>query len=218
LKENLNKNKMKTRLLLLAIFMAVIFQSCRERNFGEDPQPEIACEWNEEKNITFYDLQLRIPSSGMSNFFLNMFPESDGIIRQLTTIINTRGDYAPSGTSKASIQTSLKVEGTGCYGEKVVIYYKGNSNISANALTVPFISNDVFAGEVTIRLKSDVFIDYTNNSSYQVLWTTTGNDPDNVNGNIYGNRLTYNYDSQSIIIRRDQPIIIDGGEQLQPAN
>lgn len=205
---------MKTKLLLMGLLVMAL-QSC---NFSiEDPDSTIPCEWDEQKNISFYELQLRIPSSGMSYFFLNMFPESDGIIRQLTTVMNTRGDYAPSGTSKASINTVLKVEGAGCYGEKPVTYYKGDPKISANALTVPFISNDAFAGEVTIRLKSDVFIDYTNSSSYQVLWTTTGNDPDNVNGNIYGSKIAYNSDSQSIIIPRDQPIIIGGGEQLQSA-
>lgn len=200
---------MKSRLLLLAFFSFAFLPSCDGPIPGDSSSEE--CEWNEQKNITFYDLQLRIPLE-MSSFFRTQFPESDGIIRQLTTVMNTRGDYAPLGASKASIKTALKVEGSGCYGEKTVTYYKGYYQISANALTVPFISNDVLAGEVTITLKSDVFIDYVNpsGSNYQVLWRTTGNDPDNVNGNIIGNKISYSPDSQSIIIPEEEPILIGG--------
>lgn len=202
---------MKTRLLLFAFFSIAILQSCKE--FDPDPNPTVTCEWKEEKNITFNDLQLRIPSSGMSLYFKTKFPEYDGIIRQLTTVINTRGDHDLSGASKAKIKTNLKIEGAGCTGEKTVTYRKGNSKISANSLTVPFISNDVFAGEVTIKLRSDAFAEF--NASYQVLWTTTGNDPDNVNGNIMGRKVTYSIDDQSIIIPKHKPVFIDGQEQLQ---
>ena len=204
---------MKTRLLLLAIFVAVLLLSCKEFNIEDDPSPQIVCEWNEEKTISFNDLQLRIPTSGISYFFKNQFPEYDGIIRQLTTVMNTRGDHDPSGSSKANIKTNLKIEGDGCTGEKTVTYYKGNSKISGNTLTVPFISNDVFAGEVTIKLRSDAFNEF--NASYQVLWTTTGNNPDNVTGNILGSKITYSIDNQSIIIPIRQPIFIDGQELLE---
>lgn len=204
---------MKTRLLLLSFFSVALLQSCKKPNFGEGSSPEIACEWNEQKTITFYDLQLRIPSRGMSFFFKTQFPEYDGIIRQLTTVMDTRGDHDLSGTSKAEIKTNLKIEGANCSGEKTVTYFKGSSKIGGNALTVPFISNDIFAGEVTVKLRSDAFNEF--NASYQVLWTTTGNDPDNINGNILGIKLTYSIDDQSIIIPIHQPVFIDGQEQLQ---
>jgi len=204
---------MKIRLPLIAFLSFAIFQSCKFQD--REPQ-DFSCEWNIEKTIPFNDLQLRIPSYGMSNYFNNQFPESqtDGIIRQLTTVMDTRGDYMTSKPSNASLKTTLKLEGTGCIGEKTVTYYQGSPKISGNTVTIPFVSNDVFAGEVTIILRSDVFQDYANGSSYQVIWRMTGNDPDNVNGNVYGSKTGFAGDTQSIILPDDEPVIIEGNEIL----
>ncbi|MCF6169294.1 hypothetical protein [Lutibacter sp.] len=191
-----------------AIVFILIFQSCDNIDFGGNPPP--TCEWDEENQVVFYDLQLSFPS-GLSNWHSNLIP-IDKIERSLNSIIEVNGNVGSS--SQAKISVTMKSDGTSCIGEKSVAFMKGASEVGISNIVVPFVSNAVFIGEVTVGIRTDTFVNTVGNGNYyHVLWSGAGNDPNGrIVGNISGTKVTYgNFNgTTSIVISKDGSYIKNG--------
>jgi len=184
----------KLILSIKAIVFILIFQSCDNIDFGGNPPP--TCEWDEENQVVFYDLQLSFPS-GLSNWHSNLIP-IDKIERSLNNIIEVNGNIGSS--SQAKISVTMKSDGTSCIGEKSVAFMN--------------VSNAVFLGEVTVGIRTDTFVNTVGNGNYyHVLWSGAGNDPNGrIVGNISGTKVTYgNFNgTTSIVISKDGSYMKNG--------
>ncbi len=170
---------MKKILFILCLgFLLLLFQSCNTNIFSGTPPP---CEWTGSNQVVFYDLRLNYPVD--LSPALEMYLPIDKIGRSLTQVLDIKGN-ADFSTSKALITVNMKADGRSCIGEKTIQFLKGSPNVSIGTIDVPYVSNAVFIGEVTVGLRTDIFINTIGNDSYyHVMWTATGNDP---NGGVVG--------------------------------
>lgn len=191
-----------------AILFVLLLQSCEGISLGSNPPP--TCEWDEENQVVFYDLQLSFPS-GLSNWHSNLIP-IDNIERSLINILEVNGNIGSS--SQAKISVTMKSDGNSCIGEKSVAFMKGASEVGISNIVVPFVSNAVFFGEVTVGIRTDTFVNTVGNGNYyHVMWSGAGNDPNGgIVGNISGTKVTYGNinGTTSIVISKDGSYIKNG--------
>jgi len=200
---------MKKILFIVCLgFVLLLFQSCNTNIFSGTPPP---CEWTGSNQVVFYDLRLNYPVD--LSPALEMYLPIDKIGRSLTQVLAIKGN-ADFSTSKASITVNMKADGRACIGEKTIQFLKGSPNVSIGTIDVPYVSNAVFLGEVTVGLRTDIFINTIGNDSYyHVMWTATGNDPNGgVVGDIIGTKITYAFlnGTSSIVFPKQGYVIIDG--------
>jgi len=178
----------KIEFIFIAVLLLIVFQSCEDPFGGGEPIP--TCEWDENNQVGFTDLQLQHPS-GLSNFHINQIP-IDGIERSLLNILEINGDTGLP--SRAIITVGMFADGQACFGEKTVSFRQGAPEVSIASINVPFVSNAVFFGEVTVGIESDTFINPTGSDAlYYILWEDSGNDPNGgVVGNVTGTKITFN--------------------------
>ena len=185
------------------VLLVFIFQSCE----GFDPRDEPfagECEWDENNQVSFTNLQLRYPS-GLSNFHLLQIP-IDKIDRSLINVLEVNGN---SGLpSQARISVNLKADGNTCTGEKSVSYSQGANEVSISTIKIPFVSNTIFFGEVTVGIRGDTFNNtHGNGAFYHIMWSESGNNPNGgIDGNVLGTKVAYtNRDgtSKKAVISKD---------------
>lgn len=190
------------------ILFVLLFQSCENFNPYDNTPP--TCEWDEENQVVFYDLQLSFPSE-LSNWHSNLIP-IDNIERSLINILEVNGNIGSS--SQAKISVTMKSDGNSCIGEKSVAFMKGASEVGISNIVVPFVSNAVFLGEVTVGIRTDTFVNTVGNGNYyHVMWSGAGNDPNGgIVGNISGTKVTYGNinGTTSIVISKDGSYIKNG--------
>lgn len=197
---------------IIAMSMALL-QSC-----GDFPPPEPTippCEWDENNKVVFYDLALHHPS-GLSTYHKYRIP-TDKVERSLVNVLELNGDGA-SWKSDAVITVKIIPDPSDCLGSKDLDFEKGDSEVSANTIDIPFVSNATFMGEVTVEIQTDVFINTVGfGNFYHVLWTSSGNDPNgNIAGKIYGKKLPYgNVDgTTSVLYIKEGMVLINGDETM----
>jgi len=199
----------KISFILCLGILTILIQSCKNPDLFGKPIP--SCEWNEKNKVVFYDLKLHYPE-GLSSFHNASIP-IDKIDRSLLHMLSLKGN-ADFSTNKAKITINMKADGRACIGEKTIEFLNGSPSISIDAIDVPYVSNAVFIGEVTVGLRTDIFINTIGNDSYyHVMWTATGNDPNGgVVGDIIGTKITYAFlnGTSSIVFPKQGYVIIDG--------
>ncbi len=179
----------KASFIIKALLFLFVLQSCEDPNLGGGGTIP-TCEWDENNQVGFTDLQLQHPS-GLSNFHINQIP-IDGIERSLINILEINGDFG--SPSHAIITVAMIADGQDCVGEKTVSFMQGAPEVSIASINVPFVSNAVFFGEITVEMKGDTFINPTGSDAlYYILWEGSGNDPNGgIVGNILGTKITFN--------------------------
>lgn len=198
--------------ILKAVLLIFVLQSCEEVSLGGGNVPD--CEWNDNNTVVFYDLQLNHPT-GLNTYHQNIIP-LDNIERSLINILETNGDAA-NGENSAYVRVNIKSDGTTCTGEEMVKYLNSEyfGNVGISDIQVPFTSNAVFFGEVTVIIRTDVFNNTVGSDAfYHVVWDETGNDPNGgFVGNILGVKISYiNIDgTQSILVGGQDGYLYSGG-------
>jgi hypothetical protein len=199
----------KIKYIALAVVLLMLMQSCNDI-IGGSTIP--TCEWDATEKVVYYDLALKFPS-GLSLFHKARIP-SDLIGRTLWDALDVDGD-AQIGTNSGNISGTITSNGYYCVGQKPFKHNSGSSKYSGNMIDVPSVSNTAFLGEVSIKIKSDVFVDYSGTDSYyHVYWTGAGNDPDGkANGNLTGKKMSYgNVDGTTSILYSKDGSYIKNGE------
>lgn len=197
---------------MLGILFSGLLTGCGDVHLGgTDPIPE--CEFDEPVTFTMGDFGLTIPAY-TSPAFNNAF-NVGGIIYNLNTVLDAKGDYGFQ-SNKAKVTGKLVSDGENCKGTNSFSYSKGDSRVLANSIIVDAPSNTSFSGEVSVTIRTDDFMDvYSNNQAFYIRWRVAENDPDKfVNGNLTGEKVSYNPDFESIYIPRDELIYYDGRTQL----
>ena len=178
-----------------------------------DPDTVPQCEFSRTKEITFTDFGLRLPYIQSANVAFNNAFNVGGIIYNLNTVLDTKGDYRYPN-SNAQVIGNIKVDGA-CKGEKPFYYKKNNPNVLNNSVIVPAPEIDEFGGEVSITVATDSFREQgsANKMGFYVRWDVRAHDPDHfVNGNILGEKVGFNWDDDAtILFVNDEPIYNGGG-------
>ena len=195
--------------VILTLLILLVLQGCGDFNPIDPVRP--ACEFDENHQITFYDLQLKYPT-GLSYFHQQQIP-IDMIERSLINLMYTNGDLCVS--SKFKITANLKANGNYCYGEKAFNYYQGAPEISDGSIHILIPSNAPFLGDVTVNVRGDSFHNPVGSGAYYYIkWYGSGNDPNGgVSLNSTGSKITYN-DAKSVIIVPPGTCIYEGGQQI----
>ncbi|HHC79497.1 MAG TPA: hypothetical protein ENK46_06415 [Flavobacteriia bacterium] len=199
----------KIEFIFKVLLFLVIMQSCEQFNPVDPITP--TCLWDENNQVSFTNLQLHHPS-GLSNFHISQIPQ-DRIERSLVNILEVNGDAG--SPSQAKITVNLKANGDACVGEKTVAFMQGAPEVSIATINVPFVSNAIFLGEVTVGIRGDTFRNTIGSGTfYHIVWTGSGNDPNGgVVGSIAGTKITYsNRDgsSKKKVISKDGCYIQNG--------
>lgn len=193
----------------IAFLLTLILQSCAPGIPGIDNPPP-RCEWDEQNQVVFSDLQLKFPS-GLSEWHSNLIP-IDKTERFLTNILEVDGNTY--NESKAQIGVTIKSDGRTCIGEKSVAFKKGAPEVGISTIQVPFVSNAVFIGEVTVGIRTDTFQNTVGNGNYyHIMWSESGNDPNGgVVGNVMGSKVAYGNinGTTTRVISKDGSYIKDG--------
>jgi hypothetical protein len=199
----------KIKYVAFGVVVMVFIQSCSD--LGPEGSTIPTCEWDTTEKVVYYDLALKFPSE-LSLFHKARIP-SDMIGRTLWDALDVDGDAA-SGT-KAEINGTITSNGRYCVGRKTFKHKAGSTKYTGSTIDVPFVSNTSFLGEVTIGIKTDVFVDSNGNDMYyHVTWSGAGNDPNgNINGNLTGTKFSYgNLDGTTSILYSKDGSYIKNGE------
>lgn len=180
-----------------------------------DPIPE--CDFSAKKTYTMTDFNLVLPNIQSANVaFFNAF-NNGGIIYNLNTLLETKGDYRYP-ENEAAVYGKMTADGSECKGEKEFEYKEGNPNVMSNSVAVPVPANNDFYGEVTVKARTDSFREQGSgyNQGFYIRWEVTENDSDNyVEGNLMGEKIAFDWDEDMMYIPEIQePIYIDGNYGL----
>ncbi|WP_156100704.1 hypothetical protein [Gillisia sp. Hel_I_29] len=202
------------RLLQLMSFMAlfIFLGSCRfDGGYTDNTPPD--CDFSATKTYTMTNFSLGLPNIQSTNVAFNIAFNNGGVIYNLNTLLETKGDYRYP-ENEAAVYGKMTADGSECKGEKEFEYNEGDSNVMSNSVAVPVPSNSSFYGEVTVKAKTDSFREQGSgyNQGFYVRWEVTENDGDNfVEGNIQGEKINFDYDQDMMYIPEIQePIYIDG--------
>ncbi|MEP6261609.1 MAG: hypothetical protein ABJ092_08530 [Gillisia sp.] len=205
------------KLFSILVFGVLTFSivSCNVSFEPKDTIPE--CDFSGVKTFTMTDFGLTLPNIQSANVAFHNAFNIGGVIYNLNTLLDTKGDYRYPD-NEAAVFGKLLADGTQCKGEKPFKYKTGNPNVSINSVTVPAPSNVGFYGEVTIKAKTDSFREQGAgyNQGFYIRWEVVENDPDNfVTGNIQGEKIPFDYNADMMYIPDIQePIYMDGNYQL----
>lgn len=175
---------MKTLLITLSGMMAFMGGgSC-------DPiGPHIPhCDWSDTNHVVFYNMEFHHPGS-LSNYheILVNYPERD-----FNNILSVKGD-ANNTVNRASITVDIKADGSQCRGEQTRKYGSESTKVQGSQIEIPYPLGYIFAGEVTVNAKTDIFINMGSGGSYyHVKWTSTGNNPNGgMQETVYGVKMSH---------------------------
>lgn len=203
---------MKKITMFCALLLSFLVVGCGDVTFeGGETIPE--CKFDEPTTYTMGDIGLSIPSY-TSTYFRNIF-NVGGVIYNLNTVLDGKGDYGFE-SSKAKVSGKLISDGENCKGTSTFSYDKyDDDKVLASSVIINTPSNAPFSGEVSITIRTDDFIEqYTSNQAFYVRWRVVENDDNFVDGNLTGEKISYNPDFQSIYIPREETIYLDGKYQL----
>jgi len=137
----------------------------------------------------------------------------DRIDRTLLSILS-RKDFMVDG-DVGQISLNIKADGTTCLGEKSILYKEGAPEVSASSIRVPYVSNAVFYGEVTVGIRTATYGNTVGNGLYyHVMWSASGNDNyGNIDGRMMGTKMEYftpTGEAEPILISRNGSYVSNG--------
>ena len=190
------------------VVLLLLLQSCKDPyKGGGGGGPVIPnCAWDKTEQIVFYNLQLKYPA-GLSDYNTRQLPNG-GIDRSFIDVLLRNGDAGSFGQT-ANIRANVKSNGTKCIGEKTTTYDRSNytSGLGGALIKTPFPSNAPFVGEITVTMKSNVYLNTSGSGSfYHILWEQTGNNPNGGMANtMIGKKISYyNTNGRSIYVPENE--------------
>ncbi|WP_405199299.1 hypothetical protein [Christiangramia sp. LLG6405-1] len=207
--------KKLSHIFFLMIFL-IFFVSCDGIDDIIDTEPVTECEFSETKTYTFTNFNLEIPNIQSANVGFHIAFNNGGIIYNLNTLLETKGNYRYP-ENEAAVYGKMTADGSECKGEKEFEYREGNQNVMSNSVSVPVPANYDFYGEVTVKSKTDSFLEQGSgyNQGFYVRWEVTENDPNNLDGNLMGEKIRFDWDEDMMYIPEiEEPIYIGGNYGL----